>query len=339
MKPVDIIVPVYNEDLTVVRQTVVALRQAFSDHPGATVFVVDDGSDERHGLSRLETEPGVRLLRHGTNRGYGQALKTGILSGSAPWIAIADADGTYPVAELPDLVRMMDGCDMVVGARTGEIKQVPLPRRFPKTMLNLAASYMAGVRIRDLNSGMRVFSRALCYYLWPFFPPRFSFTSTLSMGAHMGGFRVRERSINYYKRSGRSAIRPFRDTYRFFRLVGRLGLLFHPMKLFGPVALALLVLGGIKGFLIDFPSQQYIGNFSLLAMIAGLQIFMLGLLGKLIVYSRLIGGIHPEIGVSEASNRLGTSRGEGSVPGAHGDRPDVSEAGRPLAGHSGSPRG
>lgn len=292
MKPLDIIIPVYNEEVDIVRDTIAAIRKAVQEFENVKIIVVNDGSDASFGLDALKSEEGLKVIRHKVNRGYGAALKTGILSGSAPWIAITDADGTYPVDELPSLLPEMEDNDMVIGIRTGQISQIPLLRRFPKKVLNLLASYMADVPIKDLNSGMRVFSRRLCYYLWPFYPNGFSFTSTITMGAHMGGFRVAERPINYYKRMGDSSIRPIRDTYRFFRLVFRLGLVFYPMKLFGPVAIGLFFLGALKAFFVDYLNDGFIGNLALMTMLVSIQIVMMGLLGKLIVHSRMLSPAH-----------------------------------------------
>ena len=137
---VDIIVPVFNEHLDVVRTTIADLKRALADRPAVTIIVVDDGSDASCRLDALREEAGIVFVRHETNRGYGAALKTGIRSGRAPWIAITDADGTYPVESLSAMIAKMGGSDLVVGARVGDVQEIPLPRRFPKALLNGFAS-------------------------------------------------------------------------------------------------------------------------------------------------------------------------------------------------------
>lgn len=288
MQALDIVIPVYNESLEVVRRIVSALERAFQGWDDVTIIVVDDGSDAKFGLEALREKEGILFVRHETNLGYGTALKTGIRSGSAPWIAITDADETYPPEALPGLVKEMEHADMVVGTRTGSVVEIPILRRFPKRALNLLASYMAGVQIKDLNSGMRVFSRKLCYRLWGLLPRRFSFTSTMTMGLHLGGYRIVERPINYHKRVGSSSILPIRDTVRFFHIIVRMGVLFHPMKLFFPVALALFIMGAGKGFIRDFPTVGYIGNLAVILMLAGVQVLLMGYLGELIVSNRVL---------------------------------------------------
>jgi glycosyltransferase involved in cell wall biosynthesis len=282
----DIVIPVYNEGIAVVRSTIAALEATFRGNQ-PTIIIVDDGSDKSFGLDSLANDRRITFVQHSTNRGYGAALKTGILSGTGEIIGIIDADGTYPVAEFPTLLQQMENQDMVIGVRTGKVREIPWLRRFPKRMLNILASYMSGSKISDLNSGMRIFRRDLAYYLWNFFPTGFSFTSTITMGAIMGGFRIKEQSINYYKREGQSSIHPIKDTVRFFRLICRLGLIFYPMKIFYPVTLLLIAAGLAKGIK-DYLVQGYLGNLSSMLLLTAVQVFMVGLIGKLIVHSRFL---------------------------------------------------
>lgn len=284
MQPIDIIIPVYNESPQVLQSTVNAILAAFGSVESIRVVVVDDGSPRA--LGTVADDKRVVCLRHDDNKGYGAALKTGIRSGCSPLIAISDADGTYPVTELPRLASLMVDQDMVIGSRTGDIRAIPFLRRLPKAALNAFASYIAGERIPDLNSGLRIFRRDLCEHYWDLFPNGFSFTSTITMGATLGGYRVRYSSIDYYRRKGASSIRPLRDTIRFFSIVSRLGLLFAPLKIFWPVALLLFAAGFFKGFGIDYPGQGSVGNASVMSMLAGVQIFMMGLLGEIIIHAR-----------------------------------------------------
>jgi len=289
----DIIIPVYDEHADVVARTVSEIRTALQGREGVHVIVVDDGSREECGLSGLASDPGLTLVQHAVNRGYGMALKTGILTGSAPWVAIIDADGTYPPGDLPRLLAELPGHDMVVGIRVGEVREIPWLRRMPKWVLNQLASYMAGVPIRDLNSGMRIFSRSLALRFWGLLPAGFSFTSTLTMGSTMGGYRVAEVPIDYFKRVGSSSIHPTRDTVRFLRIILRLGGLFAPRRVFTPIAVLLLFAGLSKGFFRDYLGTGSVGNVAVVLMIAGLQVWLMGFLADLVVASRMLGPGRP----------------------------------------------
>ena len=66
------------------------------------VIVVNDGSTDR--TPEIAAEYGARVIAHPVRSGYGHALKTGIRAATHDLIVITDADGTYPVYEIPSLV-------------------------------------------------------------------------------------------------------------------------------------------------------------------------------------------------------------------------------------------
>ena len=74
MEPVDIVIPVYNESVEMVRDTVSALREALAGREGITIIVVDDGSAPEFGLDQSEGEGDVvGAAQHG----YGGILVEG----------------------------------------------------------------------------------------------------------------------------------------------------------------------------------------------------------------------------------------------------------------------
>ena len=70
LKPLDIIVPVYNENLSVVHKTVASLQRIFPDHSQVTIIIVDDGSDEPVQRNSQDYQDNVVIVRHQTNKGY-----------------------------------------------------------------------------------------------------------------------------------------------------------------------------------------------------------------------------------------------------------------------------
>ena len=111
---------------------------------------------------------------------------------------ITDADATYPEDRIVDLLeRIDDGAEMAVGARTGANVHVPFVRRPAKAALRTLASYLAGTRIPDLNSGLRAFRRELVMQYRPILPDGFSFTTTITLASLTNGHRVDYVSIDY----------------------------------------------------------------------------------------------------------------------------------------------
>lgn len=278
-EPVSIIVPVYNEE-GAIASTLAAIDATM--RAGGRVYevlVVDDGSID--GTAQVLSGTGARIVRHRANRGYGAALKTGIAATVHPLIAILDADGTYPITRLPDLLAQADDADMVVGARTGGTVHVPALRRPVKWLLTQVANVLSGHRIPDLNSGMRVFRREVAVRFVGLYPDGFSFTSTITLASHINGYRVEYVPIDYYRRTGASSIRPVRDTLNFFLLIVRMVVTFRPLNVFLPTAAVLLLLGLVKAGL-DFSRTGAFGIAAAILILAAMQIALMGLLADLV---------------------------------------------------------
>ena len=203
---VTVVIPAFNEEGGIVAGIEAVRRTLQTTRWKHEIVVVDDGS--RDATARLAEQSGVNVLRLGDNQGYGAALKAGIARATYDWVAIIDADGTYPAAELPGMLERMALSDMVVGARTGAEVRDPLSRRPAKWLLRKFASLLAGQSIPDLNSGMRVMRKPIVGEFSALLPSGFSFTTTITLAMISRGYRVTYVPINYYKRVGNSKINP-----------------------------------------------------------------------------------------------------------------------------------
>jgi glycosyltransferase involved in cell wall biosynthesis len=298
-EPVSIIIPAYNEEGGIhetVRTVRTVLEEAGIPHE---ILVVDDGSGDN--TRSLAKKTGATVIRHRRNQGYGASLKTGIGLAKNDIIVIIDADGTYPAGYLPEIVQKMKDADMVVGARIGQNVNVPLIRRPAKWFLRHLAGYLTGESIPDLNSGLRAFRREVALQYFGILPDKFSFTTTITVAMLCDKYDVVFIPIDYRKRTGKSKIVP-RDFFSFTTLVLRLSMLFNPLKVFIPMAFACLIIGfgkmaldivvaaeSIQGW---FPATLFaravISNTSLIFLIAGLQILLIGMVADGII--RKLGG-------------------------------------------------
>lgn len=238
-----VVIPAYNEE-GAVRETVADVRKHLNDAGiEHEIIVVDDGSTD--GTLDVAKTTGAHVLANQVNSGYGATLKRGVRSAQYPYIAILDADGTYPARYLPEMLELCRDQDMVVGDRGAAMKNVPLVRRPAKWMLNSLASFLAERKLNDLNSGLRVFRASELEPYLPLLPQGFSFTTTITLCMSCGGKRFLYHPIEYGKRVGKSKIRPV-DFVNFIILVLRIIVLFNPLRVFIPLGLLFFGLGAAK---------------------------------------------------------------------------------------------
>ena len=282
MRAISVVIPAYNE-AAAIGPTLQRVQAALdrSQYEGE-IIVVDDGSTDGT-ADEIPQHPQVRLIRHPQNKGYGAALKTGIRQASHETILILDADGTYPCERIPDLAAQIGPYDMVVGARTGENVHIPLIRRPAKWALNRLANYLSDAKIPDLNSGMRAFKRDVALRFFRLLPSGFSFTTTLTLALLTNAYNVLYIPIDYYPRTGRSKIDPFRDTINFFALVVRMVLSFRPLRVFVPVALTMMLISLVKVIYDIKVYDFHIATSTVVLVTLTFQIIVLGLIADLIV--------------------------------------------------------
>lgn len=272
-----VVIPAYNEE-GAVRATIDDIR-AHLDPTGIPyeIIVVDDGSSDN---TRAEAEKtGVIVDFNQVNTGYGASLKRGIRRAQYDYVAIIDADGTYPARYLPPMLAMCRTQDMVVGDRGAAMKNVPLIRRPAKFILNHFASFLAERRLNDLNSGLRVFRKSELVPFIPLLPQKFSFTTTITLCMACNGKRMVYTPIEYGKRVGRSKIRPV-DFLNFIILVLRMTVLFNPLRVFIPLGLVLMGLGAVK-FIYDIWMDN-LSETTIFAFLSALIIWSLGLIADMI---------------------------------------------------------
>lgn len=272
-----IVVPAFNE-VGAIADTITQLREMIASHGlDAEIVVVDDGSTDGTGDAASQT--GAHVIRCQSNIGYGHALKTGIAATSSDYVAIIDADGTYPASSIPAMLEQARGNDMIVGNRGEAMTGVPLIRRPAKWVLNNLANTLAKKKIPDLNSGLRVMRRSSLQRFIQLLPDGFSFTTTITLCMICSGLSVVYHPVTYGKRVGHSKIRPT-DFFRFMLLVVRIIMLFHPLRVFMPIGLGLFALGIGKSIY-----DIYIGNLSesaIFALLAAIMIWSLGLIADMI---------------------------------------------------------
>jgi glycosyltransferase involved in cell wall biosynthesis len=240
MPGVTVVIPANNE-AEAIAHTLTALKSVATRVASPLeVIVVDDGSTDA--TAELARDAGVRVISHPVNSGYGRSLITGIEAASHDTIAIVDADGTYPIDRLPDLLDFFNrGFDMAVGARQGVYYKGSLMKQVLRMFFRRLAEYTCGRSVPDINSGFRIFKRAPVLHQRAALSSGFSFTTSLTLLFMLNHLFVGYMPVPYNKRVGSSKVRLLRDSLRSLQLVVTLIAQYNPLKLYLILALATLL--------------------------------------------------------------------------------------------------
>src|SRR5690554_7594057 len=233
---VSVVLPAKNEAAAIGS----TLERIFTHVPGAEVIVVNDGSTDN--TLEIAQAAGAKVVSHPYSKGNGAAIKSGARAATGDVIVFMDADGQHDPADIPRLLaRLEEGHDMVVGARQ-KGSQASIGRSIANKFYNRLATYMTGHRIEDLTSGFRAVRASKFREFLYLLPNGFSYPTTSTMAFFRAGYSVAYEPIHAAQRIGKSHIRLLRDGSRFLLIIFKIGTLYSPLKIFGPVALVMFML-------------------------------------------------------------------------------------------------
>ncbi len=284
MTTLSVVIPAFNEEdgikEVVTRVLSIRPRLAGVGIDDLEVIVVDDGSTD--GTAQAATEvPGVRLIRHAQNGGYGAALKTGFAAARGEWIGFLDADGTYPPERFPELCQaaLAQGADIVIGSRmAGLASEMPAVRRLGNFLFANLVSLVSAQRITDSASGMRVFKQSILERIYPL-PDGLNLTPVMSTRALHEQLKMIEVPIPYRERVGRSKLSVVRDGARFAQSIVWTALTYNPVRLLGLAGLAALSVTGVIGLWVVLQRLQGITTLSPGGVFAVFTAAVLGVMG------------------------------------------------------------
>ena len=129
------------------------------------VIVVDDGSSD--GTAEIAERAAaaanlpVRLLRHGTNRGKGAAIRTGVLASTGDPVLVSDTDLSTPLTEWVKLAERLPTRPIAIGSRALDEDLVrrrqPFYRQFMGKIFNGFVRILAVHGIHDTQCGFKLF--------------------------------------------------------------------------------------------------------------------------------------------------------------------------------------
>lgn len=288
---ISVVVPVHDEEQSV-EPLYDELRASLDPlgRPWEAVFVDDGSTDGSLGaLTRLHSAaPNVKVVRLRRNFGKAAALAAGFQHAEGDVVVTIDADLQDDPAEIPRLLAKLDeGFDLVSGWKVQ--RRDPLSRRIPSRIFNAVVGRVSGLRLHDLNCGLKAYRADVVRNL-RIYGELHRFLPVL---AHDRGYRVAELAVNHRPRGhgkSRYGVERYLRGFLDFLTVWFMGRYRHrPLHLFGSLG---VTMGGIGTILLAYLtvlklSGEAIGHRPLLTLgvllvVVGLQFFSLGLLSELI---------------------------------------------------------
>jgi Glycosyl transferase family 2 len=246
------------------------------------VIVVDNGSTD--GSVEEAAAAGARVVAE-PRRGYGRALRTGFEHTDAAVVVMADADGTYDLSKVPQLVRpiIAGDADIVLATRLDGAtrRSMPLLHRYLGTpVITFLTSRACGRKVTsDSQTGYRAFRRDRMMGLG-LRSDGMELASEMLIKAARSGLRIRDIEGGYAPRIGESKLDTWSDGWRHLMLI----LLLAPdLLLIGPgLVLAAAGLAAL-GLAFAQPEGVEIGSarwqpvfFSGIALVLGVQALLGG---------------------------------------------------------------
>ena len=289
-------IPAYNEEQQI-QAAVHSLPKSLPNITSIEVVVVDDGSTD--GTAEVARKAGATVVRLTSHQGLAAAFRRGLdhaLRSGADVIVNTDADNQYVADDIALLISPILGgtADVVIGDRdVRSSKHMGPLKRLLQRLGSWAVSVASGLRVPDVTSGFRAFSRDAAMQINVFNP----FTYTLETIIQAGKRNLELRSVKVRTNPPTRPSRLYRGMGTYIRksvvTVFRIYTLYSPLKTFFLIGSILMLLGMAIGarFLFYYLTEGSAGHIQSLILaavllISGFQTMLIGLLADLISVNR-----------------------------------------------------
>ena len=243
---ISIIIPAYNEEGSIAK-TINEVKQVINENQileGSEIIVINDGSTDNTKKEALEKD--VIVLDNIQNRGYGYSIKKGILHAKNEIIVTIDADLSYPFSSIIEMLKVKQkGFDLVVGARTGKYYKESIFKNLLRKILRRFVEYVSGKKIKDVNSGLRIFEKTTVMKYFSRLCDTFSFSTSQTLAYMMNNLYVCYVDIPYNKRYRKTKVKLFRDSLKTMQYILEAGIYYNPLKIYSLFAFSCIILSAI----------------------------------------------------------------------------------------------
>jgi len=167
------------------------------------ITIIEDGSPDRTGevADKLAGKyENVKVIHHKSNKGYGEALKTGFTNpdrSDYDFIIYTDGDGQFNLEELKKVMPLLEKYDAVIGYRRNRVEN--LQRKFQSWVYNFFTKMISGLKYKDFNCSFKIFKREVVERIDIEFPTVF-IDAELIIKTELSGYKIFEIGVTHYPR-------------------------------------------------------------------------------------------------------------------------------------------
>lgn len=202
LKSLSVFMPAFNEEDSItstVEGVVTVLKELRIDWE---LLVINDGSKDKTAQVVKELEkkfPGVRLINHEKNEGYGAALKTGFREAKYPWVAFVDSDGQFDFSEIKKLIDETGEADIILGYRLNRAD--PFQRRIFTWGWKMLAMVLLGLNVKDYSCGFKLIKKKVIEDISPIESEEKVTQIEMLIKAKKKGYKFAEVGVHHFPRT------------------------------------------------------------------------------------------------------------------------------------------
>ena len=190
------------------------------------VIIIDDGSNNKRIFS-IANKKGYTVIEHNTNKGKGEAIKSGIkyyrkhFINKYKGIVMIDCDGQHRVWDMDKVGQEMIHSDkFTMGVRNFNIDGVPFRNKIGNKITSLVFKWMFGVYIKDTQTGLRGIPNRLIDTVLRIDGERYEYEINMLIDIVKMKEEIKEVEIETVYDNNRkrySYFNPFKDSYRIYK--------------------------------------------------------------------------------------------------------------------------
>jgi glycosyltransferase involved in cell wall biosynthesis len=302
-----ILIPLYNEDESLIELHDWIVRVMTEHRYTYEILFVDDGStdDSWAVVEQLANlNPNVRGIRFNRNYGKTAGLQTGFLAARGQVVITMDADLQDSPDEIPELYRMIieEKYDLVSGWK--QKRYDPITKTLPTKLFNAVSRWISGVPLHDFNCGLKAYRQRVVKTIAPSLYG--DMHRNLPIVANWNGFgRIGEKVVQHRARkygTTKFGLERFVNGFLDVLVIGFVNRFSkRPMHFFGTFGTLSFFVGTVLAVWLIVEKLIHIAQgvkyrnatdnplfyFGLVAIILGVQLFLAGFLGEMLVRQSL----------------------------------------------------